>query len=143
MLTEAKLTNETGADRDVRLMHTPHALNNCLRTGLFTKSQVSELATFLVVQFRARSHLCNVLTHISGGRWDKVEEAFHQVLDPHTPKDQLTPLGVNIVDVLCKERGVTGRIAKPYFAQLIQQFLPTDDAVRIEEKIIKLSDGED
>ena len=92
---------------------------------------VSELAAVIVSHFRAHGHICNVMTHISGAQWDRVEEAICVILDPTAGKLQLTSLAENIVDLLCAERGVTGRIVKPHFEGLLRQLLPTDVAARI------------
>ncbi len=78
-----------------------------LAAGDIAELPVSELAAIVVSHFRAHGHICNVMTHISGARWDRVEEAIRVILDPRTGKRQMTPLAENIVDLLCAERGVT------------------------------------
>lgn len=92
---------------------------------------VSELAAIVVSRIRAHGHTFNVMTHISGARWDRVEEAIRVILDPRAGKRQMTPLAENIVDLLCAERGVTGRIVKPYFEELLNRLLPAEIAARI------------
>ena len=51
-----------------------------LAGGDIAELPVSELAAIVVSQFRAHGHICNVLTHISGARWDRVEEARSSIL---------------------------------------------------------------
>ena len=99
---------------------------------------VSELAAVIVSHFRAHGHICNVMTHISGAQWDRVEEAIWVILDPTAGKLQLTSLAENIVDLLCAEREVTGRIVKPHFEGLLRQLLPTDVAARISTHVASL-----
>ncbi|MCB1494310.1 MAG: hypothetical protein KDJ86_00870 [Bauldia sp.] len=102
-----------------------------LAGGDIAELPVSELAAIVVSQFRAHGHICNVLTHISGARWDRVEEAIGAILDPRAGKRRMTPLAENIVDLLCAERGVTGRIVKPYFETLLGRLLPGEVAARL------------
>lgn len=99
--------------------------------GRVAEMPVSALAAIVVARFRAHGHICNVMTHISGARWDRVEEAIGVILDPGAGKRQMTPLAENIVDLLCAERGVTGRIVKPYFEGLLARVLPSDVADRL------------
>ncbi len=106
-----------------------------LAVGDVAEMPASKLAAVVVAHFRAHSHICNVMTHISGARWDKVEEAIGVILDPCAGKLQMTPLAENIVDLLCAERGVTGRIAKPYFEALLIRLLPADVAARTSARV--------
>lgn len=99
--------------------------------GRVAEMPVSALAAIVVARFRAHGHICNVMTHISGARWDRIEEAIGVILDPRARKRQMTPLAENIVDLLCAERGVTGRIVKPYFEGLLARVLPCDVADRL------------
>ncbi|MCF8470366.1 MAG: hypothetical protein K9G30_06250 [Parvibaculum sp.] len=92
---------------------------------------VRRLASIAVTAFRAHNHICNVLTHISGAKWDRVEETLCVILDPRTGQRELTPLAENILDLLCGNRGVTGRILKPYFELLLLGTLPADVATQI------------
>lgn len=77
------------------------------------------LALTLVANFRAHPHVCNVMTHISGGSWPKVEKALVEILDRERAPAKLSKLAANIVDLACAERGVTGRIFKPFLQQLL------------------------
>ncbi len=81
--------------------------------------------------FRAHGHICNVMTHISGGHWDRVEDALRLILDPRAGRSDLTPLAENIVELLSADAGVTGRIAKPYFETLMARLLPADAAATL------------
>jgi len=110
-----------------------------LAAGDIAELPVSELAAIVVSHFRAHGHISNVMTHISGARWDRVEEAIRVILDPCAGKRQMTPLAENIVDLLCAERGVTGRIVKPYFETLLGRLLPADVAARMCAHVACLS----
>jgi hypothetical protein len=84
---------------------------------------VGDLAFVVVAAFRRQPHISNVLTHISGANWGRVEQALRAILDPFTASRDLTPLARNIVDLMCADRGVTGRILKPYFRDLLARVL--------------------
>jgi hypothetical protein len=84
---------------------------------------VGDLAFLVVAGFRRQPHISNVLTHISGANWGRVEQALRAILDPFTASRDLTPLARNIVDLMCADRGVTGRIMKPYFRGLLARIL--------------------
>lgn len=92
---------------------------------------VSTLASLVVTHFRAHGHINNVMTHISGARWDRVEDELRIILNTGTKAPKLTPLGENIIELLHAERGVTGRIVKPYFEALLAGLLPAGTAMRI------------
>ncbi|CAH1696161.1 conserved hypothetical protein [Hyphomicrobiales bacterium] len=80
---------------------------------------VPELAFFIVAAFRRHPHINNVLTHISGGSWNRIEEALRVIVDPDASPCDLSPLARNIIDLICADRGVTGRIVKPYYRELL------------------------
>src|SRR5664279_1972588 len=84
---------------------------------------VGDLAFLVVAGLRRQPHISNVLTHISGADWGRVEQALRAILDPFTASRDLTPLARNIVDLMCADRGVTGRILKPYFRDLLARVL--------------------
>ena len=99
-----------------------------------------ELVKTVVASFRRHGHICNVLTHISGVRWDRVEKALRAILDPQTGWQELDPLAENIVDLLCADSGVTGRTMKPYFESLLAAQLPPEVAARIRTQVVCLFD---
>ena len=74
---------------------------------------VGDLAFLVVAAFRRHPHINNVLTHISDANWERVEQALRAILDPLAASRDLSPLARNIVDLMCADRGVTGRILKP------------------------------
>ena len=51
----------------------------------------------LVAAFRAHSHINNVMTHVSGARWDRIERALHIILDIADVPADLSRLEANIV----------------------------------------------
>lgn len=101
---------------------------------------LDQLAWTTVVAFRAHPHVSNVMTHISGARWQEVERALRVILDPHATCRDLSPLAENIVDLMCAERGTTGRILKPYFHGLLGQILPPPLAARLRIHVACLFD---
>ena len=84
---------------------------------------VDELAYRTLVAFRGHSHTNNVLTHNSGGNWGRVEEELRVIFEPATEPADLSDLAHNILDLMCAERGVTGRILKPLFQSFVRGLL--------------------
>src|SRR5664279_2421391 len=84
---------------------------------------VGDFAFLVVAAFRRQPHISNVLTHISGASWERVEQALRAILDPLAASRDLPPLARNIVDLMCADRGVTGRIMKPYFRDFLGKIL--------------------
>jgi hypothetical protein len=84
---------------------------------------IDELAFRVLVAFRLHPHLSNVLTHISGAHWAKVERSLNSIFDLTTTSGSLSTLDQNIVDLMCADRGITGRIMKPYFQPFCAGFL--------------------
>jgi hypothetical protein len=84
---------------------------------------VGDLAFVVVAAFRRQPHISNVLTHISGANWGRAEQALRAILDPLAARRDLSPLARNIVDLMCADRGVAGRILKPYFRDLLARVL--------------------
>lgn len=93
------------------------------------------LALALVASFRGHSHINNVMTHISGARWDHIEHALRNILDPVAAPAGMSRLEANILDLLCAERGVTGRILKPYFCSVLERLLPPGPTVRLQANL--------
>lgn len=92
---------------------------------------LDRIVSACVSAFRDHSHLSNVLTHISCGNWGNVERAFRSILGFTVASRELSPLARNIVELLCADRGVTGRIMKPYFRDFLTSTLPPDQARRL------------
>lgn len=96
------------------------------------------LASALVAAFRAHSHINNVMTHISGARWDHIERALHVILDCDSVSVRLNRLEANIVELICAESGVTGRIVRPYFETQLGRLLPPILATRLQAHVLSL-----
>lgn len=90
-----------------------------------------ELVKRMVAAFRDHSHVNNVLTHICGSQWARVEQALRAIVNPATLRSDLSPLARNLVELMWAERGVTGRILKPYLHQLLARSLSRDTAHRL------------
>jgi hypothetical protein len=80
---------------------------------------LDDLVFRVIAAFRRHPHVNNVLTHISRADWRAVEQAIRTILDPCSLARDLSPLACNIVDLMCADRGVTGRILKPYYRELL------------------------
>ncbi len=106
-----------------------------------TNVSASELAAGLLAAFRAHGHVCNILTHVSGGNWGEVERTLLLILDPSTSRADLTPLAENVLDLLLAENGVAGRVAAPYFQQTLLRLLPRNAAGRIWTHVASLLAG--
>lgn len=91
---------------------------------------LDELVFLVVAAFRGYPHINNVLTHISGANWGNVEQALRVILDPCAETHELSPLARNIVDLMCADRGVTGRI-KPFYRELLITLLGDAVASRL------------
>ncbi len=83
----------------------------------------SELAFRIFATFRAHPHINNVLTHISRARWVEVEQSLNRILDLSATSDGFSPLEENIIDLMVGERGITGKILKPYFQAALHRIL--------------------
>lgn len=99
---------------------------------------LDRLTAIWVGALRDHSHLANVLTHISRNNWGDVERAFQSIFNGNVRSRDLSQLARNIVDLLCADRGVTGRIMKPYFREFLASALPTDQARRLSAHVTKL-----
>ncbi len=101
-----------------------------ISAGAFDAPDV-DLAFPLVAALHRHPHLSNVLTHISRASWPRVEHTLRLLLDPATGARDLTPLALNMLDLICAERGDTGRIFKPYFHALLAALTEPDQADRL------------
>jgi len=86
----------------------------------------AELAFRIFAAFRAHPHINNVLTHISSGKLAEVEKSLNRILDLSTTVDRLSPLEKNIIELMVGERGITGKILKPYFKAVLYGILKPD-----------------
>lgn len=89
------------------------------------------LAEDLSSAFRRHPHLGNVLTHISSGRWPRVDEALQPLFTPSSKGFEVGPLTRNILELICDNRGTTGRIMQPFFQTYLSRRLNTVDAENI------------
>lgn len=102
---------------------------------------LDDLARGLVAAFRRHPHISNVMTHISGANWPRIEQALRTIFRPAALRDDLSPLARNIVELMWAERGVTGRILKPYLHELFARTLPQPVADRLLAHIAGLCEG--
>ncbi len=124
MLQEIEIAGQMHADPIMFPKHRRNVSESAIRMPHDDREiSVGDLAFFVVAGFRRQPHINNVLTHISGANWERVEQALRAILDPSTSSRELSPLARNIVDLICADRGVTGRILKPYFRGLLASIL--------------------
>lgn len=98
---------------------------------LGTGPALPELVFLIIAAFRRHPHINNVLTHISGANWLHIEQALSAILDPNASRGVLSPLAINIIDLMCADRGITGRILKPYYRGLLRTILGDFAASRL------------
>lgn len=99
------------------------------------------LAATVVASFRSHSHINNVMTHISGARWDHIECALLRIFDPAAAPVGMSRLESNIVELVCAEGGVTGRILKPYFQSVLKRLLPVPSVAALQAHISSLHEA--
>lgn len=107
----------------------------------FAKSvavSAEDLSFTLVALLRADGHLCNVLTHISSGDWRSIEQAIVGILNSRTSSKKLSPVARNILELICDNRGVTGRIMRPFFFNAIARVAGKSEMKRLQSKIRRL-----
>jgi hypothetical protein len=100
---------------------------------------IEALVPSLVAAFRWHPHVNNVLTHICGARWERIAQALRAIFAPAAASGRLSPLADNLVELMWAERGVTGRILKPYLRQLLADILPRRSAERLLDHVAALS----
>lgn len=114
----------------------PRPRNTKVRhSELHPELSTAELAFRICAAFRAHPHVSNVLTHISRAKWDEVERSIKSIIDPAMTGDDLSPLERNIVDLIVAERGITGRILKPYFHAVLYRLLDPSGRERLIRQI--------
>ena len=106
----------------------PPSMDRSLATP--ARLSTAELAFRIFAVFRGHPHISNVLTHISRANWAQVERELNIILNP-TTTGGLSSLARNIVDLMCAERGVTGKILKPYFHAALHRLLGPDEAEQL------------
>jgi hypothetical protein len=104
---------------------------------------VDELAYRTLIAFREHSHINNILTHISGANWRRVEQELRAIFEPATEPAGLSALSRNMLDLICAERGVTGRILKPLFESFLRGLLERELAERTIWRVSALYRGVD
>lgn len=85
--------------------------------------KLDDLVLCVAAAFRGHPHINNVLTHISRGNWNQVEQALRTIFDPCAGSRAPSPLARNIVELMCADRGVTGRILKPFYRDRLTAIL--------------------
>jgi hypothetical protein len=106
--------------------------------GNVLEFDLDDLVHTAVAVFRYHPHINNVLTHICDGKWERIGQALHIILNPLATLNDLSPLAQNIVELMCAERSVTGRILKPYFHALLAKVLPPRTAAYLRIHVFGL-----
>ena len=134
------MRHQSGLDSQARLQTPPEAIlqrefppgtSGPRRVAARPEFSIGELAFRVLVAFRVHPHLSNVLTHISGANWARVERSLNSIFDLATTSGRLSPLEQNIIDLMCADRGITGRIMKPYLQAVLRRVLEPDQAERL------------
>jgi hypothetical protein len=115
------------------------SLAPAITAGAFETPAIDDLAFSLVAALHRHPHLSNVLTHISGSSWPRIEHTLRVILDPVTQHRDLTPLARNMLDLMVAERGDTGRIFKPYFGALLTALAGPNKAEVLLSRIHRLA----
>lgn len=97
----------------------------------YARVDLDDLVFRVAAAFRGHPHINNVLTHISGANWSAVDKALYSIFDPCARSHGLAPLARNIVDLMCADRGVTGRILKPFYRERLVAILGKREASRL------------
>ena len=113
-----------------------------ISAGAFDAPSIDDLVFSLVAALHRHPHLSNVLTHISRSSWPRIEHTLRVILDPATQHRDLTPLARNLLDLMVAERGVTGRIFKPYFGALLTALAGPNEAEALLSRIRRLATPE-
>ena len=95
----------------------------------------AELAFRIAAAFRAHPHINNVLTHISRAKWADVENSLNRILDVATTGDDLSSLDENIIELMVGERGITGKILKPYLLAGLRRIVGPTHAERLARHV--------
>src|SRR5665811_2481918 len=74
-----------------------------------------------------------------GASWAKVEQSLNVNFDLATTSGSLSSLDQNIIDLMSADRGITGRVMKPYFHAVLRRVLEPDHAQRLIRHIDALS----
>jgi len=106
--------------------------------GKASRPSLDELAFRIAVAFRQHGHIGNVLTHICGRDWAKLEQSLRCILDPGTVGPELSPLAHNIVELLCANRGVTGPIARFHFHRTLDAIFGPTAAARLAQQVERI-----
>ena len=114
---------------------TPDAPDGAVSRVKGGETDYDELVWTLMAAFRWHPHVNNVLTHVCGSQWTKVEQALRAIVDPRTTRADLSSLARNIVELMWAERGVTGRILKPYLREVLVRNLTRQAARRLQLRI--------
>ena len=111
----------------------------CEPTATIVEIGLADLVDTTVAALRFHPHINNVMTHICGGQWERVGQTVQIIFDFRTTPKDLSPLARNIVELICAERGVTGRILKPYFRDVLARVLPAPAYESVWAHLFRLS----
>lgn len=100
-----------------------------------TGPELNSLAEILYAALRRHPHLGNVLTHIAAQKWQRVEEALGQLLDPSAEPERFSPVARNLLELICDNRGTTGRILQPFFFGTVAHVAGEDARAKLETRL--------
>ena len=137
----AKPTHGTGAGIPFVPRGTYQSRTSLFRgaDGNVLEFDLEDLVETVIAVFRYHPHINNVFTHICGGQWERIGHALRVILNPLATLNDLSPLAQNIVELMSAERGVTGRILRPYFNTLLGKVLPPQLSAHLCRHVLCLS----
>lgn len=83
------------------------------------------LALIICARLRRHGHLSNLFTHISNGRWDKVQGAFEFLFSDSFPKGKYDALTANILDLACRFDGPSAKVFRAWLVEQLENGLPS------------------
>lgn len=116
----------------------PAIVGKCVIADLFAKLADNSTAGVPILSNGTRRSRTSIFRDAAGNVLefdleDLVETVVVLFRNPLATLDDLTPLARNIVELMLAERGVTGRILKPYFCFLLAKCIPP----RLSEYLIR------
>lgn len=102
-------------------------------------ADAAAFARRLTLAFKQHPHINNVMTHIAGSRWDRVEAALTTIFASSAETATMTPLADNLLDLLWAEDGTTGRIVKPFYLAICRASLTPPLAEACERGVAALA----
>jgi hypothetical protein len=76
-----------------------------------------------------------MLTHLASGDWSAIEQAIAAILGPRACSKRLSNVARTILELICDDRGATGRIMRPFFFNAIERIAGEPEMKRLEKQV--------